>query len=221
MMDILAEGGAYIVEGAEEKVEALAQEIARAGLPGTGHPDFYARSYASLGIGEARELRERARTRPIAGSHRVFLIAAANATVEAQNALLKTFEEPPAGAIFFFITPAPHMLLPTLRSRLLPYVPRESAVQLDRKVQPDAFLEATPAKRLELLKVFFPPERGKHVRDTGAMLDFLAALERELDEREDREGRDECLAAVYRARAYIQDKGALQKPLLEQVALLC
>jgi DNA polymerase-3 subunit delta' len=38
----------------------------------------------------------------------------------AQNALLKTLEEPPGGAVLVLITARPHLLLSTVRSRCLP-----------------------------------------------------------------------------------------------------
>ena len=51
-------------------------------------------------------------------------------------------------------------------------------------------------------------------RDIGKIVAFLSALERALKRK------PEGLHAIYRARKYIGDKGALVKPLLEQVALL-
>jgi DNA polymerase-3 subunit delta' len=39
--------------------------------------------------------------------------------VEAQNALLKTLEEPPGAAILILVASRPHLLLPTVRSRCL------------------------------------------------------------------------------------------------------
>ncbi len=36
---------------------------------------------------------------------------------EAQNALLKTLEEPPSASMFVLVTARPDMLLPTVRSR--------------------------------------------------------------------------------------------------------
>ena len=78
------------------------------------------------------------------------------------------------------------------------------------------FLKAEPSRRLDLLKPLL--EKDDDRRDMGAILSFLASLEKECAARapRDREG----LRAVYRARRFITDKGALVKPLLEQVALL-
>ncbi len=62
-----------------------------------------------------------ARTRVLAGeslASKVFLVDEAHLLgMEAQNALLKTIEEPPAGTVIVLVTPSEDRLLPTIRSR--------------------------------------------------------------------------------------------------------
>ena len=56
--------------------------------------------------------------RPFEGRRRVVIIDDAERLVPAaQNALLKTLEEPPSASMFLLITHRPHLLLPTVRSR--------------------------------------------------------------------------------------------------------
>jgi DNA polymerase-3 subunit delta' len=56
--------------------------------------------------------------RPYEGNRRVVVIDDAHAmTPGAQNALLKTLEEPPPSSTLVLVTPAPGNLLPTIRSR--------------------------------------------------------------------------------------------------------
>jgi len=56
--------------------------------------------------------------RPFEGRRRVVIIDEADRMVgEAQNALLKTLEEPPPGSVFLLVTARPHQLLVTVRSR--------------------------------------------------------------------------------------------------------
>jgi DNA polymerase-3 subunit delta' len=63
-------------------------------------------------------LRELARL-PVEGAHRVAIVEAAHRLNEdAQNALLKTLEEPPAGATLILCADEPERLLPTVRSRV-------------------------------------------------------------------------------------------------------
>ena len=73
--------------------------------------------------------------RPLAASRRVAIIDDADLlAVEGANALLKTLEEPPAGAILILIAESPESLLPTIRSRCQPLhfapLPDEAIVDL-------------------------------------------------------------------------------------------
>jgi DNA polymerase-3 subunit delta' len=56
---------------------------------------------------------------PAEGGHRVVLIDGVESMPQdAQNALLKTLEEPPARAVLLLVSSAPDRLLPTIRSRV-------------------------------------------------------------------------------------------------------
>ena len=202
-------GNTHLVAGGAERIPAILRMLEARGLRTKGNPDFYVKSYARFGVDDARELRERAALRAV-GGRRVFIVATPDMNREAQNALLKTLEEAPGNALFVFVLPSPESLLPTFRSRT------QTLLVEGRKERQDdvkAFLAATPQKRLDIVKPLL--EKGdEDKRDLGAILAFLGALERALEKN------PEGLVAIYRARKSITDKGALVKPLLEQVALL-
>jgi DNA polymerase III delta prime subunit len=139
-------------------------------------------------------------------------------TTEAQNSLLKTLEEPVAGALFFLITPAPETLLPTIRSRVqMLELPKTK--ELDALVDADVFLTESPEKRLVMLKPLY--EHEDEGRDVGSVIAFLSSLERRFAKEKSTSERKQAIHAIYRARKYATDKGSLLKALLEQVALLC
>lgn len=72
----------------------------------------------SIKVDQIRDAVERTGYRPFEGRKRVVIIDDADAMIgEAQNALLKTLEEPPAASMFVLVTARPDMLLPTVRSR--------------------------------------------------------------------------------------------------------
>ena len=72
----------------------------------------------SIKVDQARDVVERCAYRPFEGRVRVVIIDGADAMeASAQNALLKTLEEPPAASMFVLVTSRPDLLLPTVRSR--------------------------------------------------------------------------------------------------------
>jgi len=72
----------------------------------------------SIRIDQVRDAIERSAYRPFEGRRRVVIVDEADSlNAEAQNALLKTLEEPPSASTFVLVTSRPDMLLPTVLSR--------------------------------------------------------------------------------------------------------
>lgn len=81
------------------------------------------------GVDDARELIQRIQIAPVKGAYRVVILDEAQMlTREAQNALLKTFEEPPSHVVFILCTTDPHKILPTIVSRCLTLTFRSLAI---------------------------------------------------------------------------------------------
>jgi DNA polymerase-3 subunit delta' len=93
------------------------------------HPDVLLIEPGDSGaikIERVRDAVDRAAYRPFEGRRRAVIIDEADALVaQAQNALLKTLEEPPPASVFMLVTARPDVLLPTVRSRCpqLPFRP--------------------------------------------------------------------------------------------------
>jgi DNA polymerase-3 subunit delta' len=85
------------------------------------HPDVLLVGPGESGaikIDQVRDIVDRAQYRPFEGRRRVVIIDEADALVPpAQNALLKTLEEPTPSSVFILVTARPDMLLPTVLSR--------------------------------------------------------------------------------------------------------
>jgi DNA polymerase-3 subunit delta' len=86
------------------------------------HPDLQVLSVASgkkeIGVDRARDVKRFTQLRPLRGSVKIAVINDAHMlTVAAQNALLKTLEEPPEHSLLILVANNPDALLPTVRSR--------------------------------------------------------------------------------------------------------
>ena len=214
--------GLYIVAGNDSASGAILSLIEHSGISLASNPDVYVRAHNGFGIDDAHDLRSRAQHRAVQSGMRTFIISMATITHEAQNALLKTFEEPPANAAFFLIVPSPDMLLATIRSRAQ-FLDLGLTHTYDSHINVQDFLATTPAKRISMLVPLLATESDegeKTKRDIGAILNFLAALEVSCEDGIDNERTRETLRAIYNARKYATDRGSLLKPLLESVALL-
>ncbi len=96
-----------------EKIREAIQEIKKK------HPDvLYFEQGEKLGIAEARKIKDHFSLKPYSAKGRTVIIEDASVmTHEAQNALLKTLEEPPEEAVLILAAPSDANLLPTILSR--------------------------------------------------------------------------------------------------------
>ena len=84
----------------------------------SGRSDFTNTPSRDIRIEQVRQLQERLSFRALEAPHKVALFVTAHAmNAPAQNALLKTLEEPPRDTVLVLISSAPDKLLPTIRSR--------------------------------------------------------------------------------------------------------
>lgn len=85
------------------------------------HPDYYEinkDAVESIKIDEIRKMQERVIEKPITSHKKVYVINnAENMTVEAQNCLLKTLEEPPEFITIILVSNNENTLLTTIKSR--------------------------------------------------------------------------------------------------------
>lgn len=114
------------LDQADERAKLPATKRGESPLIVSTHPDFLTfppdGPLQIIGIEQARALRSAARFNPSEGKRRVFLIDHADrANDEAANSLLKTLEEPAASLTLILTAESPYELLPTIRSRCVPF----------------------------------------------------------------------------------------------------
>lgn len=163
-------------------------------------------TYERMSIAQVRSLIYEAGLRPVARPYRTFIIVCDSLLHEAQNALLKLFEEPNGHTIFYIIIPREDMLLPTLRSRLhLLYV---------EDVEPEKatfseFLKLGYAERLALIAQKLKEEDVQWVEI------IVRGVEQYAHEKKDMV----LIKDALMLSAYVHTVGSSKKMLLEHIAL--
>ncbi len=183
------------------------------------NPDFFHEKFESLGIEDSRRIKELHLSKSFSkDGKKIFIIEASNITNEAQNALLKIFEEPNENSHFFLVMPSSHALLPTLKSRL--YILKS---QNHEVLDQDLFNEVEKFLKLSKKdKIAYVDDIAKDISDEkldkSNAQEFLAALEVVLYKQKGIETAN-TLKAILKARDYLNDRSASVKQLLEYVAL--
>lgn len=126
-------------------------------------------TYERLGIDNARELQRLAYSTPSQAAHQVLVVRTRDITLEAQNALLKLLEEPPATTQCVFLVPVTATLLPTLLSRVIEER-LVSAAPVSVSAQWTELASASMAERLKLI------DTKLKAKDTN----WLAAIQQSL-----------------------------------------
>lgn len=191
------------------------------GMYTRGNPDFHIMEYDTFGIDDGREIQNMESKKAVVGDKKIFVLIFNSMTREAQNALLKLFEEPTKGTHFFLITQSADLLLPTLQSRLmivsgLKSDGEDSDTLEDLRQFAREFLEATKTDRLVMLKEYI---EGK---DKVRIARFLNALELVVHEIDDYQKNGKLVSAlkyIEDNKQYIYDRSASLKLLLEHIAL--
>ncbi|HUY05428.1 MAG TPA: hypothetical protein VMV62_01785 [Candidatus Paceibacterota bacterium] len=225
---------AFGIEAEAEEGIGIAQAWAERELGMTmhGNPDVVILRYGLFSVADARRVADIASGAPFAGGSKVVIIAANRAYHEAQNALLKVFEEPPAGTHLFLILPSMGGLLPTLRSRVQILRTMSdiscptSDVGHDMSDIPGIaaeFMKGTKEKRSALIKKLASgkdeEERREH-RDLAIAL--LNGIEATIYFGRSRTSTEhaELLSDIATVRGYLHERSAPLKMILEHLALV-
>ncbi len=206
---------AYVIEGGEGALSEILQLIETSrGIKITGNPDVHVREYDSFGIDDGRAIQALESKKAVTGHEKFFILSLRSITREAQNALLKMFEEPTSGTHFFLLLPSATQLLDTLQSRVEVVKPsRDTHTNLLAK----QFLSANPAARLSLITDIVES------KDKYQALEFVNGLESLLYSSQSLNDPDsvptEAFETLLTTRSYLNDRSSSVKILLEHVAV--
>lgn len=181
-------------------------------VPLHGNPDFSHIVTETFGIDEARRLKEIS-SRKAVSKRQVTVLTFNSITREAQNALLKLFEEPTENTHFFLVTKSPERILPTLFSRL--FIVRGRWVCAADRVGKN-FLQLSVIKRINYLQ---PIIETKNKRKALTLLDELKLLLRQKLLQSPSLENTRSLRELTVYKGYLSDRGASIKMILEHIAL--
>jgi len=231
---------AYLLEG---KREIIFQELldflgTKLNFSVISNPDFWVGDFDTLGIDDSRAIKSFQSNKSFAEDHKKILVIKTNfITHEAQNSLLKVFEEPTENTHLFLIMPSGEGLLSTLKSRLM--VLKELGVALSSdspKLGVEEFLKADVTKRFELIKVFLPKEKeplnlrsGKDKISKTEVINFLNELEMELYKNfqtkrataspsPSNSDIENIFSEIRQCRSYLNDRSPSVKMILEHLS---
>jgi DNA polymerase-3 subunit delta' len=180
----------------------------------------------SIKIEQVRDIVDRAAYRPFEGRRRVVIIDEADALVgAAQNALLKTLEEPPPSSVFFLVTSRPDVLLPTVRSRcpvlrFRPLDPHDIAAALVARGHSEAEARAVAATADGSLGRALEASAGELVEARDVAQQVLAHAASSDDPRRRIEGAKDLLAKTGAGGSGAEDREQLASHLRAMESLL-
>ena len=223
---------AYVIEGGEGIKEKLLKFIEGLGIKTKGNPDVYIREFDVFGINDGRAVQALESNKAVIADKKIFILRVNSITREAQNALLKTFEEPTAGTHFFLIIPSANVLLDTLISRVQVVDMKEySSEKFSDKSNESAgsifakqFLSSSPAERLALISDIIES------KDKQEALFLVNSLETELyikgsmgnlekDINKEDNIPTEVFESLQSTRSYLNDSSSSVKLLLEHLSV--
>jgi len=170
----------------------------------SGHVDFVFREYEKMAILNAHELKAIVLNKPI--ERRIVIISVSLIMLEAQNALLKLFEEPPEKNHFFILSETDAYLLPTLRSRMFL---KNFSLKEDKKEALE-FLNKSLKEKMEYVAKLAEEE-------SGSVRHFISDLERILHK--DLKKNKKVLEKIIEAKYFLTLSSAHKKGILESITL--
>jgi DNA polymerase III delta prime subunit len=215
---------AYLIEGDREEVVAEVISIMESlGIEVSGNSDFVRVSADSFKVDDARNLKSFAGERASSAGKKIFLISANNFLLEAQNTLLKTFEEPIENTHFFLTVPDTSALLGTFLSRFYLIKTKEEV----GFAKAEEFIKMPLARRIDFIKELLQEsededEEGNEIivlnSARAKALKFLNAVESVMHPKVIEH--PEVLQHIFKVRKFLRMPGSSAKSLMESVALV-
>src|SRR3989344_303159 len=236
---------AYLIEGEREEILSENLKLLESfGVKTNANPDFLQISLDTFKIDDARNLKSFAIEKANTVDKKIFIISANNFLLEAQNSLLKMFEEPIDKTHFFLITPDTNALLKTLVSRFY-FISTKSLSEGEQDAE--KFIQMPLQKRIDFIKELLTEveeqgEEGNKIAPLNSSrskaLKFLNAIETLLHRKFEKNffgftlpgvpggsytvqnSFQICFDQIFKVRKFLRQPGSSTKTLMESVAIV-
>ncbi len=205
---------AYFLVGDKIKISSNLTVFLRdeVGVKTSGSADFWHGKFHNMTVDQAKDVFSLSQNKDFDGGRKIFIIETDFITEEAQNSMLKFFEEPTEGTHFFIISPQDN-LLPTLKSRVVTiYI--NNIDQLDTE---DSILDKNLSDRLNVVKKITEAIKDEESTKQEA-INLLNSIEQQLYVK-GLSSNYEKLALCQTTRASLYDRGAPVKMILENLMI--
>jgi DNA polymerase III delta prime subunit len=218
---------AYLIEGMhEEIVPTIFEFLKEINISTVGNPDFSYIIYDSLKIEDARNLKSKSLEKGFSLGKKIYVISANNFLLDAQNTLLKMFEEPIENTHFFVIVPDADTLLSTLVSRFY-FIKSESKLKNELR-EAEKFISLSLKDRIAFIKdlLIEEDENEDQLVNTNTprskSLKFLNALELALHDKYLKTkvvNNTDFFEQIFKVREFLRQPGSSAKSLMESIAI--
>ena len=220
---------AYLIEGTcDEIVPEILKFCENLDIKTFGNPDFVHISIDNFKIDEAFNLRAMSTDKSFSSAKKMFVISVNNFSLDAQNVLLKMFEEPIPDTHFFLIVPDTNALLKTFTSRF--YLIKRDREQESGYKEAEKFITMPLKNRIDFIKELLiePEEEDEEGNEIIALnsprskaLKFLNVLESVLHDKlvKNLSG-TQFFHHFFKVREFLRMPGSSTKSLMESIALV-
>lgn len=217
---------AYLVEGTrDEAVREIIEFFENINIKTSGSPDFVRIFIDNFKIEQAQELRTMSANKSFLTEKRVFVVCANSITIDAQNVLLKMFEEPVENTHFFLVVPDANALLKTVISRF--YLIKYKNKSKDNHKTAENFLSMKSRDRIDFMKELLATTEEENGEDPSRdsartrALEFLDDVEFVLSKSISRgSSNTDYLEHLFKIREYLRMPGSSVKSLMESLSLI-
>lgn len=197
-------------------LESVKNFLMAQGIGVQGNSDVFLYDQESIGIDLVRDEVVRFVSSQKVSSSRIVILSFDRATTEAQNALLKSIEEPQEGTYFLILVPSTESLLPTILSRAQ-MISGDASAGVTR-LDVNEFLKSNLAARFALVESVVKNKKDEENLSKSEVVAFLDHLEKNLWEKGNRD--EQLFADIRQMREYANIRGASHRVILDFIGMV-